>query len=53
MILTPKNLLGVDEFNQAFFDKIDDIENQISKGIDFKTIVTIGTLDGPLQSHLT
>ena len=39
VILTPKNLLGVDEFNQAFFDKIDDIENQISKNIDFITIV--------------
>ena len=26
-------------FNQAFFDKIDEIENQISKNIDFKTIV--------------
>jgi len=35
----PKNLIGLEEFNQAFFDKIDDIENQISKNIDFKTIV--------------
>jgi peptidyl-prolyl cis-trans isomerase D len=34
----PKNLVGLEEFNQAFFDKIDDIENQISKNIDFKTI---------------
>ena len=37
--INPKKLLGVDEFNQAFFNKIDDIENQISKSIDFKTIV--------------
>jgi len=37
-ILTPKNLLGVDEFNQAFFDLIDEIDNKISKNIDFKTI---------------
>ena len=37
--INPKNLVGVDEFNQAFFDKIDDIENQISKNIDFKIIV--------------
>jgi len=36
----PKNLIGLDEFNQAFFDKIDDIENQISKNIDFKTILS-------------
>jgi len=38
VIITPKNLLGVDEFNQAFFDAIDEIENKISKNIDFKTI---------------
>ena len=37
--ITPKNLTGLGEFNQSFFDKIDDIENQISKKIDFKTIV--------------
>jgi peptidyl-prolyl cis-trans isomerase D len=38
-LITPKNLTGLEEFNQAFFDKIDDIENKISKNIDFKTIV--------------
>jgi peptidyl-prolyl cis-trans isomerase D len=37
--ISPKNLIGVDEFNQAFFDKIDDIENQISKNINFKIII--------------
>ena len=37
--ITPKNLTGLDEFNQIFFDKIDNIENKISKNIDFKTIV--------------
>jgi peptidyl-prolyl cis-trans isomerase D len=40
VIITPKNLTGLDEFNQTFFDKIDDIENKISKNIDFKTIIT-------------
>ncbi len=39
VVITPKNLTGLEEFNQAFFDKIDDIENKISKNIDFKTIV--------------
>ena len=38
-IITPKNLIGLDEFNQAFFDAIDEIENKISKNIDFKTII--------------
>ena len=37
--ITPKNLIGLEEFNQDFFDKIDDIENQVSKNIDFKTII--------------
>jgi peptidyl-prolyl cis-trans isomerase D len=37
--ISPKNLMGIEEFNQAFFNKIDDIENQISKNIDFKKIV--------------
>ena len=39
VIITPKKLTGLDEFNQTFFDKIDDIENKISKNIDFKTII--------------
>ena len=39
VIITPKNLTGLEEFNQAFFDKIDEIENKISKNIDFKTII--------------
>ena len=38
-IITPKNLIGIDEFNQAFFDAIDEIDNKISKNIDFKTII--------------
>jgi peptidyl-prolyl cis-trans isomerase D len=38
-VITPKNLIGIDEFNQAFFDAIDEIENKISKNIDFKTII--------------
>ena len=38
-VITPKNLTGLDDFNQAFFDKIDEIDNKISKDIDFKTII--------------
>jgi peptidyl-prolyl cis-trans isomerase D len=39
VVLTPKSLIGLDEFNQAFFDVIDEIDNKISKNIDFKTII--------------
>ena len=38
-IITPKKLIGLDEFNQTFFDAIDEIDNKISKNIDFKTII--------------
>jgi len=39
-IITPENLIGLNEFNQAFFDAIDEIDNKISKNIDFKTIIS-------------
>ena len=39
MIINPKNLIGVDEFNQSFFDKIDQIEIDISNDIQFEEIV--------------
>ena len=37
--INPKNLVGVDEYNQAFFDSIDQIEIDISNEIDFNNIV--------------
>ncbi len=37
--ITPQNLLGVDEFNQAFFDKIDQIEIDISNNVEFNSII--------------
>ena len=39
VLINPKNLVGVDEFNQAFFDKIDLIENEISKNVSFNSII--------------
>ena len=40
VIINPKNLTGLEEFDQIFFDKIDDIENEISKNVNFSTIVS-------------
>jgi peptidyl-prolyl cis-trans isomerase D len=37
--LNPKILIGLDEFNQDFFDEIDKIENRISNGEDFQSII--------------
>ena len=39
-IINPKNLIGVDEFNQAFFDKIDEIEIGISNDLDLGSILS-------------
>ena len=38
-VLNPKNLIGLEEFNQEFFDEIDKIENKISQGDAFETIL--------------
>jgi peptidyl-prolyl cis-trans isomerase D len=39
-LLNPVNLIGVDEFNQDFFDKIDQVENNILNGIEFDDIIS-------------
>ncbi len=39
VVLNPKSLIGIEEFNQEFFDEIDKIENQISEGAEFETIL--------------
>ena len=39
-IINPKNLIGVDDFNQSFFDKIDQIEIDISNEVEFDTILS-------------
>ena len=38
-IINPKILIGIDEFNQEFFNKIDEIENKISQNINFDTLL--------------
>ena len=38
--LTPQNLVGSDEYNELFFEKVDEIENKISNGVKFKDIIS-------------
>jgi peptidyl-prolyl cis-trans isomerase D len=45
VILNPKNLIGIEEFNQEFFDEIDSIENKISQGSTFDTILADINID--------
>ncbi len=39
VVLNPKNLIGIDEFNQDFFNEIDEIENKISQSENFSSII--------------
>ena len=45
VILNPKTLIGIDDFNQDFFDEIDKIENKISQGDSFETLMENIDLD--------
>ena len=40
VVINPENLIGVNEFNQSFFDKIDQIEIDLSNEVPFKTIAS-------------
>ena len=37
--ITPKNLIGADEYNETFFSEIDNIENNISNFSDLKNLL--------------
>ena len=39
-IINPENLIGIKDFNQEFFDKLDEIENDILNGLSFDTIIS-------------
>jgi peptidyl-prolyl cis-trans isomerase D len=38
--INPQNLIGINEYNQEFFDKIDQIENNILNGVEFDSITS-------------
>ena len=39
-LISPQTLIGIKEFNQDFFDKIDQIENNIINGLEFDAIIS-------------
>ena len=49
--ITPKNLIGIDEFNNLFFEKIDDIENEISNGTTLENLLTKYQLKSNLKEN--
>jgi peptidyl-prolyl cis-trans isomerase D len=38
LIISPKDLIGTDEFSEVFFKEIDQIENKVSNGVSFNDI---------------
>ena len=38
--ITPQGLIGLDEFNDLFFEKIDELENEISNGATFENLTS-------------
>ena len=44
-LINPQILIGINEFNAEFFDKIDQIENNILNGVNFETIISEFDLD--------
>ena len=49
--ITPKDLIGIDEFNNLFFEKIDDIENEISNGTTLENLLTKYQLKSNLKEN--
>ncbi len=49
-LISPQNLIGLNEFNQEFFDKIDQIENNILNGVGFETIISEFNLNSKMIS---
>ena len=49
--ITPKTLIGLDEYNDLFFQKIDDIENDISNGITYDELLNKNNLKSVFQTN--
>ena len=50
-VINPQVLIGINDFNQEFFDKIDQIENNILNGISFDAIISEFDLDSKLVKN--
>ena len=49
--ITPKNLIGLNEFNNLFFEKIDEIENEIANGISFEKLIERYNLETVIEEN--
>ena len=49
--ITPKNLIGLDEFTNLYFEKIDEIENEISSNVTFESITEKYNLESEIKEN--
>ena len=49
--ITPGTLIGIDEYNDLFFQKIDNIENDISNGFTYDDLLRKNNLKSVLQTN--
>ena len=49
--VTPATLIGIDEYNDLFFQKIDNIENDISNGFTYDDLLRKNNLKSVLQTN--
>ena len=49
--ITPETLIGIDEYNDLFFEKIDNIENDISNGITFDELLSSYNLESIFEEN--
>ena len=51
--VTPQNLIGLDEYNNEFFDKIDEIESKLLNNTNFNDIVNFYNLKSISRNKIT
>ena len=49
--ITPETLIGIDEYNDLFFQKIDNIENDISNGFTYDELLRKNNLKSVFQAN--
>jgi len=49
--ITPETLIGINEYNNLFFEKIDNIENDISNGITFDELLINNNLKSTFKEN--
>jgi len=49
--ITPETLIGINEYNNLFFEKIDNIENDISNGITFDELLINYNLNSTFEEN--